>query len=227
VRLLRKRARSLLIWVASIPACLALCALPASAADALLGTVTFSIDSPCLPTPTVTPTNTPTATPTASPTVTPTNTPTETPTASPTVTPTSTPTATPQAPVITGGNTAGSTTLIGHSGTKAGCVAGDLQVFDCGPNATCYDSDDFPLPLAGASRDAAGNFSITLVQPLMPGQVIYVTDNCFDPILRGPAIAVGVPPAAPLLSPAMIAVMMGMLSLVGLFGLARVRRLQR
>jgi len=126
-------------------------------------------------------------------------------------------------PVITGGNTAGSTTLTGHGSTKPGCVAGNLQVFDCGPNAICHDSDDFPLPLAAATRDTAGDFSITLVQPLTPGQLIYVTDNCFDPMLRGPAIAVRVPATAPLLSAAMIAAMMGTLGLVGLLGLARAR----
>lgn len=58
---------------------------------------------------------------------------------------------------------------------------------------------------------------------LRPGEIIYATDGCFDPIRIGADEVIGGPPVVPLLSPVMIFVMGGTLCLVGLFGLARMR----
>jgi outer membrane protein assembly factor BamB len=132
---------------------------------------------------TQTPTPTRTATPTRTVTPTPTNTPTGTPTSTPTVTNTATPT--PQAPVITSGYVGGSTTIIGSGIGAPGCTPGPIQVFDCGPDGICHDGDDFPLAVVSTSFNN-GNFTIVLVNPLVPGQKIYVTDGCHDPLLSQP-----------------------------------------
>ena len=58
---------------------------------------------------------------------------------------------------------------------------------------------------------------------LQPGEIIYATDGCYDPIRVSPDVVIARPPAVPLLSPVMIVVMAGTLCLVGLLGLARIR----
>ena len=153
------------------------------------------------------------AAPTPTPTVT--NTPTVTPTNTPTATPTRTPV--PGAPVITGGYVGGSTTITGI-GNDDGCTPGPIQVFDCGPDRICHDGDDFALPVVSASY-SNGNFTIVLKTPLVPGQRIYVTDGCHDPILSGP-VTVPYPAEAPLMSPGLIVVLVAAL---GLLGLTRLR----
>jgi hypothetical protein len=59
--------------------------------------------------------------------------------------------------------------------------------------------------------------TITLEQPLVPGEKIYVTDGCTDPILTVPVL-VGAPAPVPLLSAPAIALLAGILGLVGLAG---------
>ena len=183
-------------------------------------------------TPTATPTNTPTSTPTSTatstPTATPTSTPTDTNTPTPTNTPTNTPTATPTrtpvpgAPAITGGNVGGSTTITGTGIGAPGCTPSPIEVFDCGPDRICHDGDDVPLAVVSASY-SNGNFTIVLAKPLVPGQRIYVTDGCHDPILSGP-VTVPYPTEAPLMSRDLIVLLVAALGLVGLLGVARLRR---
>ena len=174
------------------------------------------------PTSTATATNTPTNTPTATPTRTPTNTPTVTPTATPTNTPTITPTPTPKVPVITGGAVGGSTIITGSGLGEGGCAPGPIQVFDCGPDRICHDGDDFALPYVSASNNN-GNFTVVLVTPLVPGQAIYITDGCTDPLLSLPVI-VQPPTEVPLLSRDALVALTAVLGLIGLLGLARLRR---
>jgi hypothetical protein len=68
-----------------------------------------------------------------------------------------------------------------------------------------------------------GNFTIVLKTPLVPGQRIYVTDGCTDPILSDP-VTVGYPTEVPLMSRELMVVLVAALGLVGLLGLARLRR---
>ena len=68
-----------------------------------------------------------------------------------------------------------------------------------------------------------GNFTIVLVNPLVPGQFIYVTDGCTDPILSLPVMVTG-PTEVPLMSRDAIVALVAALGLVGLLGLARLRR---
>ena len=95
-------------------------------------------------------------------------------------------------------------------------------MFDCGPDGICHDGDDFPLTVKSASNNN-GNFTIVLVNPLVPGQKIYVTDGCTDPLLSAPVV-VGYPTEAPLMSRHLMLVLVVALGLVGLLGLARLRR---
>ena len=67
-----------------------------------------------------------------------------------------------------------------------------------------------------------GNFTIVLVKPLVPGQRIYVTDGCHDPVLSGP-VTVPYPTEAPLMSLDLIVVLVAALGLVGLLGLTQLR----
>jgi hypothetical protein len=135
--------------------------------------------------------------------------------------------------VITGGNVGGSTTITGADPgctPNATCVVGgheyaknNICVFDCGPDGICHDfPDDFPIDVQSASS-INGNFTIVLKTPLVPGQKIYITDGCTDPLLSAPAI-VGYPTEAPLMSRDLMVVLVVALGLVGLLGLARLRR---
>jgi len=115
----------------------------------------------------------------------------------------------------------GSTTITGSGIGAPGCTPGPIQVFDCGPDRICHDGDDFPLAVASASFNN-GNFTIVLVNPLVPGHKIYVTDGCHDPVLSLPAV-VELAAMAPLLSPDLIVVLVAVLGLIGLRGLNRLR----
>jgi hypothetical protein len=193
-------------------------------------------------TPTTTATHTATLTPTDSPTTTatstPSNTPVQTPTSTATGTATSTPTATftstptPSAtrtktpglgPVITAGNTAGSTSVSGQS-DPGPCTAGAVLIFDCGTDgcehcktvAGCTDN-----LIGTGKKDANGNFVIPVNPPLKAGQVIYATDGCGAPVVVGPDTVVRAPAVAPALSTPMLLVLGALLGLVGLLGLNR------
>lgn len=165
---------------------------------------------------------TPTATPTDTPTATPTNTPTVTPT------PTNTPTPS-KVTMILGGVTAGSTTLTGQSDPTCPCTSppcdGKVHVFDCGPETppVCHDSGanadvEIAVPV---TKHADGTFTILLTTPLKPGQILYATDGCFDPLLIGPATVVPAPSVVPQLSPRALIALVGVLSAVGLLGVWR------
>jgi hypothetical protein len=58
--------------------------------------------------------------------------------------------------------------------------------------------------------------------PLVAGEVIFAYDTCTG--RNGSFELVRVPPAAPAMSSGMIAVLVGTLALIGLFGLLRLRR---
>ncbi|MFI5366372.1 MAG: hypothetical protein ACHQ4J_12195, partial [Candidatus Binatia bacterium] len=199
-----------------------------------------------------TPTNTPTNTPTPTTTPTPTNTPTPTVTSTPTITPTVTATNTSSpGPVIVNGTNPGSTDVTGTSGTgcpesvgactvgggscgcDADCPSGTcsalplINIFDCDTNdpgpPVCHDGNDPVIGKCQKCQNASFNCPLFNSIPLQPGQIIYATDGCFDPIRVGPDVVIGRHPAVPLLSPVMIVVMAFTLCLVGLLGLARVR----
>ncbi len=175
-------------------------------------------------TPTPTPTDTPTDTPTATPTGTPTETPTQTPTATETSTPTATPTMTPThaEPVLDAGLAPGDDTVTGSARPNRGPTC--IQIYEVGPNNVI----DVPPPddelLGQGGTDAGGNFTIMLTRPLVTGDVIYAVDVCDIPPLAGAPVLITGPAAAPLLSSAMVAVSIGILGLVGLLAMGRMRQ---
>jgi hypothetical protein len=126
--------------------------------------------------------------------------------------------------VITGGNVGGSTTITGTGIGAPECTPGPIRVFDCGPNGICHDGDDVELAVKSASF-SNGKFTIVLVNPLVPGQRIYVTDGCHDPIISQPAL-VKFPAPVPLMSRDLIVVLVAGLGLIGLLGLTRLRSSQ-
>jgi len=187
---------------------------------------------------TSTPTSTPTRTPTLTPTLTPTRTPTLTPTHTPTVTATSTPTSTPsvtdtptvtptppsETPVITGGNTDGSTTVTGQAPPECPTANNQILIYDCGIPPVCHDADDTVIGMT--MKDANGMFIVHLSPPLHAGQVIYITDGCFDPLLFGPPVVVQAQAPAPVMSPGILVLLAGGLGLIGFVNLLRVRRMR-
>jgi hypothetical protein len=102
-----------------------------------------------------------------------------------------------------------------------------ILIFDCGVPpacAQCTTPVGCPNPLIGTgTKDALGNFIISVSPPLRAGQMVYATDGCFDPPLVGPDATVRVASIAPLLSSEMLAALVAMLTVVGLFGLGRRR----
>jgi hypothetical protein len=191
------------------------------------------------PTVTPTPTNTPTATQTPTTTATPTNTPTPTVTPTPTMTPTFTNTPSKHTMILSGVS-AGSTTVDGQSDPTCPCTTspcdGLIHICDCGPETPpiCHDgtaptgagcwSGDTEI---GTCAKSNGFFQCLVMTPLKPGQIIYGTDGCFDPVLVGPNVVVPQPPAVPLLSSRMLVLLGVVLSVVGLFGLRRMRVIRR
>src|ERR1700687_5818714 len=137
-------------------------------------------------------------------------------------TPTPTPTATPKVPLITMGQ-AGSSTVMGFGlPNETDCI----QIFDCGPDHICGgpgDTDDILLNPTPGSTDASGKFTITLNAPLRCREELFARDICQTPPVDGPAFVVFCIPAVPLLSPSMLLVLAGALTLVGLLALARMR----
>jgi hypothetical protein len=127
--------------------------------------------------------------------------------------------------VITGGNVGGSTTITGTGIGAPDCTPGPIQVFDCGPDKICHNSDDFELAVVSASYDN-GHFTIVLVDPLVPGDIIFVTDGCHDPVISVSAL-VKFPAPVPVMSRDLIVVLVAALGLLGLLGLTRLRLRQQ
>lgn len=107
------------------------------------------------------------------------------------------------------------------SGTSdPGCFPGLITVFDCDvveSPAVCYNGND--VPIGTGQKQPDGHFVIAVSPPLKPGQVIYATDGCTDPILIGPSQVVPAPTPAPVLSSNRLLALVGILVLVGAFGL--------
>ena len=106
-----------------------------------------------------------------------------------------------------------------------------IHVFDCGgPDAppVCYNGNDVEIGIP-VTKNPDGTFTVTLNEPLREGQLIYVTDGCFDPLLFGPSAPVLVlgPVPAPTLSPQLIAAVAAVLAMVGMLGIRRMRRASR
>jgi len=117
----------------------------------------------------------------------------------------------------------GSTTVMGFG--RPNLPTPCIEIHDCGPDGICGgpgDVDDGP-PLGTGKTDPTGKFTITLSSPLTCREKIFAIDVCAMPPLVGPAFVVICIPAAPTMSPPMILVLIGILSLVGLLGLARIR----
>ena len=100
-----------------------------------------------------------------------------------------------------------------------------IHIFDCGPETppVCHDSGPNADVEIATCPKSQGVFTCLLMTPLKPGQIIYGTDGCFDPVLVGPDVVVPQPPVVPLLSPRMLVVLGVTLSVVGLLGLRRMR----
>ena len=112
---------------------------------------------------------------------------------------------------------------------------GQIHVFDCGPDRTCYTCDDIeiePVDPDEVYKDEFGHFVFNFSEPLKPGQVIYARDDCFDPLLTGeigegpawgPPVMVS-PVVVPVLSREALVALVGVLSVIGLAALLRLRR---
>jgi hypothetical protein len=96
-----------------------------------------------------------------------------------------------------------------------------ISIFSCGPEMPqiCHDGND-PL-LAVGTKDAMGNFVITVSPPLEAGQIIYATDGCFDPVLLGTNTIVDPMAEAPVASRWGIIGLAALLNGVALWGLWR------
>ena len=198
-------------------------------------------------TPTGTPTNTPTVTTTNTATNTPTNSPTRTPTTTPTQTSTSTPSATPTrtttiTPTRTPSSTPSATSTSSPSRTPtpvgvvingplapgAGNVTGSASS-NCANITICLVDGTGAAPclnppgsvLATGASNAGGQFNIA-VPPLMVNQCIYAFDTCTG--LASAVTCARLPAPVPTLSARLLAVAVGVLSLIALVGLARTRR---
>ena len=169
----------------------------------------------CTPTdtPTCTPTDTPTVTETATPTVTPTDTTTATPTTSPTLVPTDTPTCTPtRTPTVTPTSSATATPTCTASSTPTNTASQTptvppTQTPTCTPTGTPTRT---PAPFENAGGNQFCNDGID-------NDNNGLTD-CADPACAA-VLPCGAP--APLLSPPLIVALVGILSVVGLYGLVR------
>jgi len=99
-----------------------------------------------------------------------------------------------------------------------------IQIVDCGPDGICGtpgDADDTVIGTGGTN--SAGKFTIT-VSPLTCREKLFALDVCAIPPRMGPVFVITCIPAAPTMSPAMIALLAATLSLVGLLSVARMRR---
>jgi len=176
------------------------------------------------PTPTITPTFTSTSTPTNTPTITPTSTPTATPTdtGTPTNTPTQTATPTLMPPEITGGAVGGSTSVQGMGVPNPNPGNNCIRIFKCvTPNGPCPGPND--MLIGQGSVDAQGKFFIGVSPPLVAGDKIYAFDVCNT--LTGPVVTVVAPgQTVPLLSPPTLLGMALILTLVGIYGMIRMRQ---
>jgi hypothetical protein len=76
--------------------------------------------------------------------------------------------------------------------------------------------------LGTGSTNALGQFSIAIMPPLSNNECIYAFDVCND--LLGPVECARSPAAAPALSPRLTVLALGMLSLIAVIGLIRLRR---
>ena len=159
----------------------------------------------------VTPTTTPTRTPTQTRTI------TNTPTATFTRTVTSTPT--PSAPIINTPIQPGDGTITGHSTDN--CSEIDICQVGSGtiPSVPPCTAPDTKIGMGPAGPN--GSFNIT-VPPLEANQCIYAFDTCA--MLTSPVVCARVPAPAPALSQRLLVVTLGVLSLVALLGLGRLRR---
>ncbi len=113
----------------------------------------------------------------------------------------------------------GSSTVSGLSDPS--CVGGVVTIFDCDVvehPPVCYNGNDVSI---GSGTKVNGHFNITVSPPLQPGQIIYATDGCSDPVLVGPSVVIEAPSPAPLVSPIGLVGLVGLLALVGVFGLWR------
>jgi hypothetical protein len=136
----------------------------------------------------------------------------------------------PATPMITIGGTAGSTTVGGTSTPCQPLEDDQVVVYDCGTDpADCagcapgFPPMPCPNPAIGmGTKDSNGNFQIS-VSPLLAGHYIYVSDACSAPPLNVglPFRVLLVAAAAPLLSVRLLALLIAVLGLVGLFGFIR------
>jgi hypothetical protein len=125
--------------------------------------------------------------------------------------------------MIIAGATGGSTVIRVRGVGGPGCVPGPIQVFDCGPDRLCHTADDIPLAVVSATLLPSGDFLVTLAQPLVPGQRIYATDGCTNPLLSLFTLVRLGPAPVPTLSGSLLVALGALLAFVGLLGLTRLR----
>jgi len=126
--------------------------------------------------------------------------------------------------VVIDGAEGGSTDIIVGGIGESTCTPTPIQVFDCGPDGICHNDDDFELATTSITKLPDGSYMIHLAKPLVPGQKIYVTDGCTDPLLSVIAV-VRAPVPAPLMSERGLATLVAMLLLVAGISLTRLRSL--
>ena len=128
-------------------------------------------------------------------------------------------------PRITGGASAGSSTVTGTTEPDPSCSptgCNGVSIYQCTPGSCVPD----PQNLIGGPvcpDPSTGAFRITLTSPLVCGDFVFGFDNCTG--LTGPLYRVACGPSpVPAMSSGMIAALVGTLALIGLFGLLRLRR---
>jgi hypothetical protein len=115
----------------------------------------------------------------------------------------------------------GQTTVCG-GGALPSQPAGCIQLYDCGPDMTCTGTGDDTL-LGSSGTNASGQFCITTSAPLQCRQQVVAIDVCQTPPLVGNSFFVRCEAPVPVMSPAMAAALVFLLSLIGLYGLRRLR----
>ena len=93
------------------------------------------------------------------------------------------------------------------------------MIFDCGYPPNCHHCTNVsPCDdelIGTGTKDANGNFVIPLSLFPAAGHEIYATDGCDDPAIVGPDVVVQAATTAPLLSPRALALLVVLLSIVG------------
>jgi len=98
-----------------------------------------------------------------------------------------------------------------------------VQVYDCGPDRICTGSGDDIL-LGTTGTDGNGRFCVTSTELLRCRELVFAIDTCSQPPLLGEPYALDCEAPVPVMSTSMLAMLAGLLSIVGLYGMLQLRR---